>query len=1491
MRSILVRMAALLLFLVIGNSLAWGQDSPPERQGLFFNGEDGAVAAPVLGTAVEVRVTGVIARSRVTQIFKNPSAEWVEGIYIFPLPEDAAVDTLKMRVGGRTLVGIIEEKQQARRTYEAAKREGTKTSLIEQQRPDVFTTSVANVGPGETVEVAIELQQVVRYAAGKFSLRFPMVVSPWADARKTAGRSALRLPPVLPPGSAAVDPFAFHADLAPGFPLARVASPTHAIVVEKGKNLRYAVDLANGAVPADGDLILEWAPAIGREPRAVFYSEDVGGELYALLMVMPPDAPEAAAARLPRETAFIIDTSGSMSGIKLEQAKQALLLALARLQPGDWFNAIEFSSTASSVFPQSVPATPETVEQARRFVAGLHINGGTQMLPALQIAFRRPAPAGLVPQVIFATDGELYDEAAVVQFLDANLGARRLFPIAIGTAPNVALLRRLAALGSGSFTQIDDEAKVAPAMGELFSKLESPILQRIDVQWNDAAAEAWPERIPDLYLGEPLVVAARLRDGAGPVTVFGDRGGEAWQDSFPVAAKLKGAGIDKLWARRKIQALMDSLRAGADAEKVRHDVTALGLRHHLVTEHTSLVAVDETPTAPARVEPVTRMVPVNPPREAVLSGGSGISECITVTAESPLLDERRIATGATVTQTELEKIPAARDPWAVLQSTPGVLTDRVNVGGNESGQQARFVGPGSGGDQAVWSLDGMVLTDMSVLGASPGYYDFDAFEELQVTTGGSDASIATGGVVLNMVTKRGTNEWRGSGRYYVSEDSTQADLALDHGDLGQAGPWNDGHAQPDFEQGNRIEKVEDLGAEIGGPIVRDYLWIWGSYAKQQIDLLTIDDYSDETTLEDWNAKLNGQTGISNSVTLFAWQSDKVKTGRNAGPLRPQETTWNQSGFGDGPTAWKIEDTHVFTSNFYLTGMYSRVKGGFQLLPGGGDQLPFQDAGLRWHNSFLLQQIERPQGQAKLDAASFFNTGSLAHELKYGAGYRQVEQSTLVRWPGGGLEIDLGGPHLLVLARDAAPKIRTEYTDLYLQDVVTWDRLAATIGLRWDRQTGENLASTATANPVAPELLPEVRYAGGDAGFTWSDVTPRLGLTYALGAERKTLLRASYSRFADQLGTGTAGWLNPLGGFAYRYFLTTNDGGPTLERGEIGPEIAPPSGNVNPFTLQPLQSFAVDPDLSAPITGEMLLGGEHALLPELVIGLNLSYRQYTNALEAERLVFDTGDPYAPDFLGRVGRVHRASDYVERTAIVAAPDGRTYTVHYWELRPGVSTRNGFRLENGEREQEFRGPSLVLNKRLANRWMMRGNVSWQDWTWQIPDGENEDPTDTIGGGVVDGTEVLQGSGTASGAKGNVFINSGWSYSVNGMVQIAHDYPWGFNVAANLTGRQGYPLRYVRRVVRSTISDNGGTGIDVPIQADPDAFRYPDIHVVDLRAEKELSFGDFDLTLGVDVFNALNESYVLQRQGVLGRESSDHVLEVLSPRVYRLGVRLSFR
>ncbi len=885
-----------------------------------------------------------------------------------------------------------------------------------------------------------------------------------------------------------------------------------------------------------------------------------------------------------------------------------------------------------------------------------------------------------------------------------------------------------------------------------------------------------------------------------------------------------------------------------------------------------------------------------------LTLSAAVEDVITVTAESPLLDEKSIRAGNTVSQTELARIPTARDPWAVLQSTPGVLTDRINVGGNESGQQSQYTGPGVGGAQAVWALDGMVITDMTATGSSPGYFDFDAFEEMQVTTGGSDASIATGGVVLNMVTKRGTNEWQGSARYFYTDDSLQSDLSFSKSDLGKAGPWSNNRTQGPFKQGNRITKIEDWGFQLGGPLVKDKLWLWGSYAKPTIDLLTISDFRDFTTLEDYNAKLNWQVTQANALTAFAWNSDKVKLGRDAAPQRPPETTFDQGKFGPSPTAYKIEDSHIFSSNFYLTGLYSKVNGGFQLVAEGGDKPFFQDATGTWHNSFFLLQIGRPQEQAKLDASTFFNTGAMGHELKFGAGHRTADQTTLSRTNGGYYSQDLqlfgfpaGSDYVVNLARDSFVAVNAKYDSAYAQDTMTTGNFTLNVGLHYDKQGGSNGPRNVAANRYRPDLLPAVNYAGGPAGFEWKTITPRLGLTYALGADRKTLLRASYSQFADQLATNFLAWLNPLRAqsYAYFYYVPTPIAASGLPTGCCTGPADGYSSNVNPSTGGLIQSNAVARGLKAPVTSELLLSVEHALLPEFVVGLNVTLRRKDDIAISDLLVFD-GDARSAANLSRTGRRIVTSDFVQRdmdsrTAGVqnltgTLPNGQIYSVPIYQLRSGVTTRGGSLLRNSDVTQDYKGISAIFTKRLSNRWMMRGNVTFSDWTWNWPSHENVDPTQGLND---DGQPVLQNAGTGSGSKGNVWINSKWAYSVNGLYQIAPERPWGFNVAGNLSGRQGYPIVYLRNI--GNLFQEGN--IQQPVAKDADAFRLADIHQFDLRVEKDFTFGDFGLTLGVDCFNVINNSTVLQRAGRLNANNGDFVTEIISPRLFRVGAKFSFR
>ncbi|HRC84240.1 MAG TPA: carboxypeptidase regulatory-like domain-containing protein [Thermoanaerobaculia bacterium] len=898
-----------------------------------------------------------------------------------------------------------------------------------------------------------------------------------------------------------------------------------------------------------------------------------------------------------------------------------------------------------------------------------------------------------------------------------------------------------------------------------------------------------------------------------------------------------------------------------------------------------------------------------------------ITEIVVIKGEAPLLDSHRDGTVFNFGKTELEQLPNARDPWDVIRQAPGVLMDRVNVGGNESGQQPMYVNPGTNRNNSVWAVDGVAITDMGAIGSSPSYYNFDSFEEMQVSTGGSDASLATGGVTMNMVTKRGSNEWRFSARYLKEDDSQQSDLSFDRKELGSAGPWNDDTAQPRFQQGNEIVDIKDYGLEGGGPLVADRLWIWGSYGVQDIDLLTLAGVRgstgpgshDKTKIESYAAKINAQLGANNSLTAFYHYGTKEKSGRNASPTRPAPTTWNQK----GPTPiYKLEDLHTFGSSFYLTGMASYVGGGFSLEPiGGGVGDPSFPNVVRgpdrvWRHSFIGFETDRPQRQAKLDGNYFFPLGTASSELRFGVGYRYAEVKSFSTWPGqqlvGRADIRLG-PNTYQgrnrTTRDVSDEIR--YDSAYVQDTVTLGNLVANLGLRYDRQKGHNNASEIPAAPVpfrdsrGNVISSGGNFAGGDPGFTWSDLTPRLGLTYALGRDKKTLLRLSYSRFADQLDSATVGVTNPTN-YQYGYFLWQDRNGDLeLTSDEVGPYFA--FSGIDPANPGLHSISATDRQLSAPRTDELIASVEHALLPELVVGLSATYRQYSNIIENERLILDADTPATGP--GSIGRPHQRSDYVLSHRLRGTlPSGQAFDVPIYTLASGRTYNGGIFQTNGDREQEYLGLSLTVNKRLANRWLMRGHVTWSDWTWQVPDSEREDPTQLLPGNYVDGGAVLVAAGAGSGAKADVFINSRWSVDISGLYQIAPSRPWGFNVSANLNARQGYPLPY-------NVTVDPGDAIStrsVLVAGSVDDQRNDSTLVANARVEKELHFGDWNLTLSLDGFNLGNESTVLQRdtnlnatlvdlrtgeEENLGNASGNHVREILSPRVFRLGARISFR
>ena len=607
---------------------------------LFRTAEPGRfVQAPTLSTDVHMTVTGIIARATVKQEFVNPSrdqGDWMEGVYVFPLPETAAVDHLRMRIGDRVIEGHIKERAEAKQIYEQAKQKGTRTSLVEQERPNIFTTSLANIGPGDHITVEIEYQETVRYDQHRFTLRFPTVVGPryipgvpdlvedrqsntgghgWSFDTDRVPDASRITPPVRHPREGPVNPLRLTLDLMAGFAVGRIESASHPILTIKGEDDRHHITLREESVPADRDFELSWEPADRDRPIAASYAERTEDGGYALLMLVPPAAAFADNAAVPREVIYVIDTSGSMAGTSIIQAKAALQAALGRLRARDRFNIIQFNSVIHRLFDQAQPVTTRTMQQAVRYADRLTARGGTEMLPALRLALDGVEHHDRLRQVVFLTDGQIGNEEELFQTIQRRLGDSRLFTVGIGSAPNSHFMRKAAETGRGSFTYIGNAEEVTAKMMGLFHKLERPILTHLQVEGLNPshAAQLFPSPLPDLYAGEPLSVVLKASQLPDHVTISGMIGQTPWRSELSLTDAATRSGISVHWARQKIASIMDGRIVDRDAESLRRAIVEVALAHHLVSNHTSLVAVDVTPARPQQDLLRSRAIQTNLP--------------------------------------------------------------------------------------------------------------------------------------------------------------------------------------------------------------------------------------------------------------------------------------------------------------------------------------------------------------------------------------------------------------------------------------------------------------------------------------------------------------------------------------------------------------------------------------------------------------------------------------------------------------------------------------------------------------------------------------------------------------------------------------------------------------------------------------------------------------------------------------------------------------
>lgn len=557
--------------------------------------EGEAAAFPLVSTRVRGRVSGFVARVEVEQTWRNPFERPVEAVYEFPLPDDAGVDAMRMHVGDRVVHARIRRRARARAEYAAARERGALATILEQERPNLFRQSLANIRPGEAIRVVLRYTQVLPYEEGSFRFVFPMVAGP----RYTPGEVTAP----APPAGARPDRVEVELDVDVGSTLRDVESPTHALRVARRGESGASITL-DGPAPPDRDLDVRLVVA-GDAPSVSTLASPPGDDDGFVTLSLHPrlEVPEAEIAG--RELVLLVDTSSSMRGPALELAKAAMLATLSGARPADTIRLVRFSDGASAATPAPVAATPDHLAAARDWVRDLRALGATEMSRGIRAALDPPADPSRLRFVLLLTDGYIGNETEIFREVGERLGDSRLFAFGVGAAVNRYLLTRLAEIGRGDVQVVTLDEAPAQAAARFHARIARPWLTDVTVDWGDLAVHhSYPARVPDLFADRPLVVHGRYaRGGRGAVTVRGRIAGRPWERrvevTLPAAESTeRREELESLWARARIRDRMLDMALRPDPDAVE-EVTRLGLRHGLLTQWTAFVAIDEGPPARA----------------------------------------------------------------------------------------------------------------------------------------------------------------------------------------------------------------------------------------------------------------------------------------------------------------------------------------------------------------------------------------------------------------------------------------------------------------------------------------------------------------------------------------------------------------------------------------------------------------------------------------------------------------------------------------------------------------------------------------------------------------------------------------------------------------------------------------------------------------------------------------------------------------------------
>jgi len=625
---------ALAVVVLMGRFPAHASEEPSEDKTLspyFFieKGDPSVDRFPLKATDVKATVNGVIADVFVTQKYVNNGKHPINARYVFPASTRASVHGMKMTVGNRVVTARIREREAAKKEFEKAKSEGKSASLLEEQRPNVFTMSLANIMPGDTVLIELHYTELLTPTEGTYEFVYPTVVGPRYSNQKEASapeNDTWVKSPYLKEGKTPPTTFSINVSLSTGIPLQEVTSPSHTIGLSWKNRSMADVSLARpGDFGGNRDFILKYRLA-GREIQSGLMLYEGEKENFFLLMVQPPERVKTANI-LTREYVFILDISGSMSGFPLDTAKTLIRDLISNLRKSDTFNLVLFAGSSSVMAPSSIPATKENVNKALKLIDSQSGGGGTELVPALKNALSIPRDAGTARSVIIITDGYIDAERQVFSLISKNLDKTNVFSFGIGSSVNRYLIAGIAKAGQGEPFVVTKPEQAAAAAYRFRDYVQSPLLTNCRVTFRDFETYGVePPTIPDLFAKRPLILFGKYRGKpTGEIEISGRTSDGVYRSVFRVEDTKplqQHAPLKYLWARSRIARLTD-YNPSEENPETKKEVTALGLEYSLLTPYTSFIAVLDVVRNPdAKAANVDQPLPLS---EGVSNNAVGMS--------------------------------------------------------------------------------------------------------------------------------------------------------------------------------------------------------------------------------------------------------------------------------------------------------------------------------------------------------------------------------------------------------------------------------------------------------------------------------------------------------------------------------------------------------------------------------------------------------------------------------------------------------------------------------------------------------------------------------------------------------------------------------------------------------------------------------------------------------------------------------------------------